>query len=155
MPTTPADIKNSYPLPVYSYRVTVNDTQMGFHEVSGLRASHATVTYRHGLSDWTGSTIVRGKAEPVSLTLRRGIIRSRGDLVDWFSSARSGLSGTAKRDVIIDLVDGNGEAVVRWTAQRAFPIALDAPTFNAEEQGIAIETLELVAHGLQMKYLTD
>ncbi len=47
-------IKSSYPLPAYNYRVTVlRDGEalvLSFAEVSGLSLQYDPVTYKHGLS---------------------------------------------------------------------------------------------------------
>jgi hypothetical protein len=112
------DIKSTYPLPSYNYRVTIlheaEAVVISCAEVSGLSLDYEPVTYKHGLSFLMGVHIIPGMPQPIRLTLRKG--------------------------------------VVRWTVQGALPIKLEAPTFDANSNDVAIETLELVAHGLQVDY---
>jgi phage tail-like protein len=59
---------------------------------------------------------------------------------------------TGKRDIQIDLCDESGQAVISWIARRALPIRLDAPTFDANSNDVAIETMEFIAHDLEVDY---
>lgn len=154
MPTSADDIKRQYPLPAYSYRVTMDEEQAAFRQVSGLRVAYKPVTYRHGLSAWTGSIIQHGTRDPVRLTLQRGVVRARSGLLTWFRAAEAvGGEASARRTVAIDLLDGNGEAAVRWQARGALPLVLAGPTLNAEGDTIAIESLEVIADTLTVEYL--
>ena len=91
-----------------------------------------------------------GLATPVNLTLHKGIVRQDSFLFDWISTVR--LNTVEKRDVRIDLLDETGTAVVSWTVTDAFPKKLDAPSFNATSNEVAIESLELVASTLKVEY---
>jgi phage tail-like protein len=150
-------IKATYPLPVYNYRVTLQragDSQtLSFGEVSGLSLEYEPVIYKHGLSFVLGDMILAGMRQPVRLTLKRGIAPSRSDLYSWINSTYSDPDyASAQRDILIDLCDEAGVAVIRWLVQSALPIKLDAPTFDAKANEVAIESLELIAVGLQVDY---
>jgi phage tail-like protein len=145
-------IKASYPLPVYNYRVTVGATTLGFSEVSGLSVDYEPVTYKHGLSFVMGVKIIPGMRQPIRLTLKKGVVKANDFLTSWFQNAYINPFNNAKRDILIDLCDESGQAVVRWKVQGALPIKLDAPTFDADSNEVAIESLELVAHDIQVDY---
>jgi phage tail-like protein len=145
-------IKASYPLPVYNYRVTVDGTTVGFSEVSGLNVEYESVTYKHGLSFAMGVKIIPGMRQPTRLTLKKGIVKSGDVLAGWLQGAYADPFQDAKKDILVDLCDETGKAVVRWKVQGALPVKLDAPTFDANSNEVAIETLELVAHGIQVDY---
>ena len=51
-----------------------------------------------------------------------------------------------KRDIVISLLNDANEPVMVWKLREAWPVAIEAPTLNAMESEIAIETLE-IAHG--------
>ena len=59
---------------------------------------------------------------------------------------------SAKRDILIDLCDEKGDAVISWKVQDALPTKLDVPTFDANSNDVAIETMEFIAHGLRVDY---
>lgn len=146
-------IKSTYPLPAYSYRVTVQDESISFAEVSGLSVEYEPVTYKHGLSFWLGDKIIPGMRQPIRLTLKKGIVKNGNFLHRWINSVYTNPFFTsAKRDILIDLCDESGRAVVRWTVQRALPVKLETPAFDANSNDVAIETMELSAHGLEVNY---
>jgi len=153
MSLTQNQIKASYPLPVYNYRVTVGSSTIGFSEVSGLSVNYKPVTYKHGLSFVLGDKIIPGMRDPIHLTLKKGVVQGNDFLADWIQTAyAANLFANVKKDILIDLCDETGKAVVRWKVLGALPVKLDAPTFDANSQDVAIETLELVAHDLQIDY---
>ena len=45
MAMTKEQIKTTYPLPVYNYKVEIDGKTIGFSEVSGLSAGYETTTY--------------------------------------------------------------------------------------------------------------
>ena len=145
-------IKGSYPLPAYNYRVTVGQFTLGFSEVSGLNIGYETVTYKHGFSFAMGVKIIPGRRQPIKLTLKKGVVRDNAFLAGWIQDAYSNPFKDAKRDILVDLCDETGRAVVRWKVQGALPVKLDAPAFNADSNEVAVETLELVAHDIQVDY---
>ena len=151
------DIKSTYPLPSYNYRVTIlheaEAVVISCTEVSGLRLEYEPVTYKHGLSFLMGMHILPGMPQPIRLTMKKGLVQGHEVLHRWIDSASTGpWSPGTQRDILIDLCDEAGQAVVRWTVQGALPVTWEAPTFDANSNDVAIETLELVAHGLQVDY---
>ncbi len=152
------DIKSDYPLPVYNYRVTIQSLFGGsaiasFSEVSGLSMEYEHVTYKHGWSFLMGKKVIPGMAQEVRVTLKRGIIKDRKYLQSWIDETYANpYLMTKKRDILIELLDEDGKAVIKWTVQRALPVKMEAPTFDANSNDVAIETLELVAHGLKADF---
>ncbi len=151
------DIRQHYPLPVYNYRVVVLEntqaTTLAFSEVNGLVMEYERVIYKDGLSFLMGGAIVPGKPQPIHITLKRGMIMKGNYFATWFKTTHHTPSATnRKRDVLIDLCDEKGEAVVRWTVSAALPVKLEAPSLDANSNDVAIETLELVAHSLKVDY---
>jgi len=145
-------IKASYPLPVYNYRVTVGDSVIGFSEVSGLNIDYEPVTYKHGLSFVMGVKIIPGMRQPIKLTLKKGVVQDKDFLSKWLQDVYADPFKDMKKDILIDLCDETGKAVVRWKVLRALPTKLDAPTFNSDSNEAAVEMLELVAHDIQVDY---
>jgi phage tail-like protein len=147
-----SQIKASYPLPVYNYRVTIGGNTLGFSEVLGLSVEYEPVYYRHGLSFATGGKIIPGKQKPVTLTLKKGIMKGKDFLSKWLQDTYADPFKDTKQNILIDLCDQAGLPVVRWNVQGALPIKLDAPGFLANSNEVAVETLELVAHDIQVDY---
>ena len=151
MATSIKEIKDSYPLPVFYYRVTIDgDDSHAFSEVSGLCIEYETITYRDGLSYGGNAKLMPGLDTSVELTLEKGVVRKDSYLLEWLSTIS--LNTVEKRDIRIDLLDETGEAVVSWKVISAFPVKLNAPTFSASTNEVAIESLELMASDLKLEY---
>ncbi len=150
-------IKASYPLPVYNYRVTILDggaaTILGFSEVSGLAVEYEAVTYKHGWSFLMGDNIIPGMRKPIQVTLKQGLTKNADFLQKWLNkSYLEPWSKTAKRDILIDLCDEKGLPVVRWKLKQALPTKLEAPTFTASSNEVAIISMELIVADLETDY---
>ena len=142
-------IINNYPLPVYNYQVIINGSEvMSFSEISGLVIEHEHVVYKHGFSWVVGNHLIRAKRKPINVSLKRGVVRQRSYLYDWMISG-------IKKDIRIELCDEVGIAVVSWEVSQALPLKLDAPSFGANTNDVAIESLDLIAHDLRVKYNKD
>lgn len=148
MATFATQIKTSYPIPTYRYRVTVGDEQMVFNAVSGLELSFDTIEYKDG----TGGVFrMPGQPTVIDVSLKRGIVVGKTKLYDWISSIQ--LNQVEKKDISISLTTETGsELVVTWSLSNAFPIKLTAPSFDASSNEIAIEELSLKADSITIKY---
>ncbi|MEM1255787.1 MAG: phage tail protein [Cyanobacteria bacterium P01_H01_bin.21] len=144
------DIQNTYPIPVFYYSVTIdNEEPIAFSEVSGLAIEYETITYKDGLSYREGSKHMPGLGTPVNVTLQKGIVKGDSYLLDWINTIK--LNTVEKRDLTISLLNEAGEPTVSWVVKNAFPKKLDAPSFNASSNEVAIESLELMASDLEIK----
>lgn len=165
MALTKEKIKRSYPVPAYNYRVTIYDgeyaagskrsTTLGFSEVNGLSVEYEHAVYRNGLSFLTGINIVRGMANPVRVTLKKGVIRNeqKAFLYDWLKSQDKFLfSNILLKDITVDLCDEAGVAQIRWLLKGAVPMKMEMPNFSATDNDVAIETMEVMAHSLKVNY---
>ena len=149
------DQKRLYPLPVYNYRVTVYDpsdngqaVSVGFSEVSGITLEHEIITYKHGLSFLEGEVFKKyyyDKYQPI--TLKRGVVKGDSYLFDWMMKKENNL-----RQIEIRLCDEKGVPVVTWKVRKAVPVKLSAPTFSADSNDVAIESMELMGAGITIKY---
>ena len=155
MALSASDIKTAYPLPVYNYKVEIGDATVAFSEVSGLNISHETTTYKESPveSGQPGPRIMYMPAQitPPTISLKKGLVKgvSVPVLYDWINS-RS-INQIDKKDITVRLCDENGDAVVSWKVLNAFPTKLDAPTFDANSNDVAVESMELMADKVEME----
>lgn len=155
MAATSADIKTQYPLPVYNYRVEIGGESISFSEVSGLHIGFETHTYKESKTSEPGPgpkvMHMPMQLTQLTITLKKGYVlqRSIGVFYNWINSIR--LNQVEKKDLKVRLCDEEGKAIVTWTIIDAFPTKLDAPTFDANSNDVAIETMELMASRLFME----
>ncbi len=156
MATTQEDIKATYPLPVYNYKVDIGQDTVAFSEVSGLNIGYETTVYKESNTESgkAGPRVFRmpTQASNTTLTLKKGLVpaKSQAALYDWINSIRT--NQVIKKDILISLCDETGKAVVSWTVSNAFPTKLVVPTFDAKSNDVAIESLELMADGVSINY---
>ncbi|MEM8962008.1 MAG: phage tail protein [Acidobacteriota bacterium] len=146
MARTPRELKRSYPLPVYNYRVVVEGETMSFSRVTGIKLAYDTVTYRHGLSFLEGERMQTFDFDSFfSVTFERGMALGATPLVlyAWMRAKES-------RGVEVSLCDEKGESVITWKIAHAVAVKLEAPTFDASSNEVAIERLELQVRGLSI-----
>ncbi len=149
------DIKTAYPLPVYNYRIEIGSDAVAFSEVSGLSTSYETTTYKESPVEGgvPGPRVMNMPAQPTAttVTLKKGIVRgaSVAALYSWINATQ--LNQTEKKDIFVRLCDENGDPVISWKVTNAFPTKLDAPTFDANSNDVAVESMELTADGVTME----
>ncbi len=143
-------IRQSYPLPSYNYKVRIGAETYGFSQVSGLSFKYDTITYRHGLSMVEGADYLIGILEPINLTLQRGIVPKGSILLEWISNVHNFFS--LKEDITIDLCDEKGEPLVSWRIQNAIPVSYEVNNLEASSNEVALETLSMMANNMHITY---
>jgi phage tail-like protein len=140
----------SYPLPVFRFKVTWNNEDIGFSDVSGLSQELQSIEYRDGLMAGTTLPLRRpGLRKAGNITLKRGIVEDNNDLYNWFNN--NGAPNVERRDVVISLLNDEGDTVMYWEISQAWPVKCEGPGFKATGNEIAIESLELVHEGIATK----
>ena len=143
------EIKDRYPLPVYNYRVELGGQTVAFSEVSGLSIGYETTTYKEspGEGEPSGPRVMHMPAQgtATNITLKKGLVRRKSIpvLYNWINSIQ--INQVEKQDIFVRLCDEEGAAVISWKVINAFPTKLDAPTFDANSNDVAIESMELRA----------
>ncbi len=146
------DIKTAYPLPVYNYRVEIGSDAVAFSEVSGLTITYETTTYKESPveSGAPGPRVMHMPAQLTAptVTLKKGMVigSSVSTLFSWINATQ--INQTEKKDVFIRLMDEKGSPVISWKVTNAFPTKLEAPSFDANSNDAAIESMELMGDGI-------
>ncbi len=146
------EIKTAYPMPVYNYRVEIGSDAVAFSEVSGLSISYELYTYKESPveSGVPGPRVMHMPAQgtPATVTLKKGVVRgsSIAALFNWINSVQ--INQIEKKDIYVRLCDEAGEAVISWKVTNAFPTKLEAPTFDANSNDAAIESMELTGDSI-------
>lgn len=149
MAVTKETIQNDYPIPVYNYRVEINGEAVSFSEVSGLSIGFETTIYKESptAGGSPGPRVLQMPAQRTqpTITLKKGVVRkvSIKHLYDWIKTVQ--INQIEKKDVFVRLCDEKGDPVISWKVSNAFPTKLDAPTFDAKSNDVAIQSMELKA----------
>lgn len=155
MATSKQDIKSAYPLPVYNYRVEIGSDAVSFSEVSGLSIAYETTTYKESPTESgaPGPRVMHMPAQgsAANITLKKGLVigASVPALYDWIASTQT--NQIEKKDIFIRLCDEAGAPLVSWSVKDAFPTKLDAPSFGADSNDVAVESMELMASSITIE----
>lgn len=140
----------TYPIPVFHYKVSWNNQDIGFSDVAGLTQETQAIEYRDGLMAGTTPPLKRPGLKKVNnITLKRGIIEKNNDLFNWFNN--NGAPNVERRDITISLLNDEGDPVMVWTILQAWPSKVEGPGLKATGNEIAIESIELVHEGISVK----
>ena len=140
----------TYPLPVFHFKVSWNGQDIGFSDVSGLTQEISPIEYRDGMMPSTTAPLKRpGLIKVTNLSLKRGIVEKNNDFFIWFNN--NGTPNVERRDIMISLLNDEGEPVMVWSVIQAWPIKCEGPGLKATGNEIAIETIELVHEGIKVQ----
>jgi phage tail-like protein len=121
--------------------------EAGFSECSGLQVETEFEEYREGgVNEFVHRLPKLTKYQ--TITLKRG--RTESDkLWNWHQEVIKGkFSVSTRKGGSIILLDAKGEEKCRWSFVGAYPVKWVGPDLRADQGAIAVETLELVHHGL-------
>ncbi len=117
-----------------------------FKECSGLSAEIEVETYQEGgLNDYEHK--LPGRAKFGNVTLTTGLSNSPV-LWEWFYNGTMGAFG--RRNVSIVLYAKGSSEKMRWNLTAAYPVNWQGPSFNTEDNSVAVQSLELAHHGLSL-----
>lgn len=140
----------NYPIPVFHFSVSWGGDNVGFSEVSGLSQEITPIEYRDGLMTATTLPLKRpGLKKSGNITLKRGMVASNNDLFTWFNN--SGQPNVERRDLVITLLNDEGQPVFVWAITQAWPIKSEGPGLKATGNDISIESIELAHEGITLK----
>jgi len=134
-----------YPPVSFHYLVSFNgvggkaiDTR--FQSVSGLSVEMQTETVKEG-GENRFEHVLPLRPTYTDLTLKRGLVTD-SDLITWFTDTFDSMQ---VKPVTIDimLLNENSEPLISWNVVHAWPKKWSLSDLDAEQSGIAIETLEL------------
>ena len=116
----------------------------GFSDVSGLDIEVETEEYQEGgRNDYTHE--LPGRASHAHVELQTGLTDSRA-LIDWIRAVADGQ--IERKNVFIYLLDREGAAARGWQCEAAYPVRYAGPELQADQGGVAVETVELAHRGL-------
>lgn len=119
-----------------------------FSECAGLTAEGDPIEYREGTDKPLTPRKLIGLRKYANLTLKRGYTTD-DSLWKWYKDIVNGK--TTRRNGIITLIDEEGNEVMRWSIENAWPNKIEGPSFNAAGNEVAMESLELCHEGLMLE----
>jgi phage tail-like protein len=144
---------SNYVLATHRFTVDWGGTKIGFQEVSGMSHDTEVISYEHGaMIDGTAPMKSPGKTKyGESISLKRGYFKGDKEMQDWLKLIR--VDETARRTVIITMLDEQQNPVMTWTVFKAWPSKIDALSLNSGSSQAAIESISLQHEGYDFEIL--
>jgi len=134
-----------YPPVGFHFRVDIDDItsdgqDIRFQEVSGLDATITEMTYKEGGENRYSHKLPE-KVSYEKLTLKRGMLVG-SKLIAWFKDAGESFNFDPKT-VTVTLLNADHEPLEAWSFVNAYPVKWSISGFNAQQNEIVTETIEL------------
>jgi phage tail-like protein len=141
MPTTQS---NYYPPVGFYFRVSVSgingQNEGNFQEVTGLNVKLDVEEIKEGGENRFAHRLP-GRPKYENLVLKRGMVTD-SFLITWARRATEQFIFTTKT-VVLSLLNDDSVPLAAWNFVNAYPVGIRMSEFKAQENNIAIETLEL------------
>lgn len=141
---------NIYPLAAFYFKVKVEGfaEEIGFQEAGGISVEIPTEQVKEGgLNEYVHKLPKEIKYN--NLVLKRGLMKT-SPLMDWIIQAVEEFTFSPKM-IEVSLLDNNGDVLINWDFQNAYPVAVKITDLNAQDGKIAIETLEFAYNYFKRK----
>jgi phage tail-like protein len=133
----------------YRFRVEISGvTQANFCEVIFPESASEVIEHRDGTDPVSGTRKQAGLISNGNLILKWGLTASM-ELYLWRKLVEQGKVSSARRNVVVILMDEEFVDVARWEFANAWPSKYKGPDLNAQGNEVAIETLEIVFESMQ------
>jgi phage tail-like protein len=119
-----------------------NDTR--FQSVTGLSVEFETETFKEG-GENRFEHVLPVRTKYSDLVLKRGYLAKDSKVYDWCQKALQQREFEPS-NVLITLLNEQHEPLKAWNVVRAWPRKWSVSDFNAENNAIVVETLELRYH---------
>lgn len=132
------------PLTSFSFNVEIGGMVSGsFRECSGLGSETELVEVKEASNGKLIYMKIPGALKWENISLKRGITNSM-QIWNWRKQVERGDIQGARTNGSICMYDQTGMEIARWNFQAGWPRKVSGPTFNAQNNEIGIEELEIV-----------
>ncbi len=129
----------------YNFAVEIGGVVLGgFSEVSGLSSEINLESYEEGGLNNYVHKFPKHTTYP-NLVLSRGLVNIDLFYI-WYQATSQGLIQQLNGTIL--LLNSQRIPVMWWTFKKAYPVKWEGPQFNASNDDIAVERIELVHQGI-------
>jgi phage tail-like protein len=130
----------------FELKLTPKSTPIGyFTEVSGLSSEVEVMTYNEGGKN-DGVHKLPTRMKHPNLVLKRGVTTVK-DLQEW---AQDSFAGPQRKEITLTMYNEQLEKIRIWSFKNAYPVKWTGPNFNASQNTLATEALEIVHDGIKL-----
>lgn len=136
------------PYASFNFLVVIDDvTVAGFSECSGLTTETDVISYRNG-DETNTQRKLPGQKKFTNIVLKRGYTKDK-NLWTWRKKVMDGK--TERKTGSITLLDEGRQVALRWNFREGWPSKWEGPAFNAKNNEVAIESMEIAVELLELQ----
>ncbi len=133
----------------FHFTIEWGGTQISAQEVTGLSLSTELIEYRAGDDPTFIKQKIPGLKSFDNINVKKGMFRGDTEFYEWYTDVQS--NPQRRENIVINLLDEEHNPVMSWTIVNAYPIKISGPDLNAENNAVAIESLELAHEGITLE----
>ncbi len=146
----------AFPVPKFHFKVTIDDNEIAFQEVSGLDQEAEFLEYRSGKDKELVTQKRLGLIKTSTIVMKKGIFKNDLKLYNIFKKIYTkgsyySTSSEGHLPLQIQLLDENSKPVMTWKVKEAVPIKLVGTDLKSDASEIAIESIEFVHTGIEIE----
>ena len=128
----------------FELKLTPKQTPIGyFTEASGLGRELEVLTYNEGGRNDAVWKLPTRMKHP-NLVLKRGVTSVK-DLEEW---AESCFMGPDRKEITLTMYNEQLQKIRGWSFKEAYPVKWTGPSFNASQNALATEVIEIAHLGI-------
>lgn len=137
-----------FPVTSYYFKVLIGGTELGFREVSGIKATVEVEEVEEGGTRNEAPKILK-KMNFESVSLKKGLVKGHSMAIEVFEqfnlkfNIHSSGETLTYNDVIITMMSGDDKDIFSWILHEAYPLSWEISGFDAMKNELSVETLEL------------
>lgn len=135
-------------LPQFCFKLTINQMEAAFQEISGLDNQPQAMEYRAGHSATFATVKMPGLQKAGNMTLRKGVFGTDDPFLNWFDQIK--INTIPRSDATIALMNAAGQTLMCWKLTNAWPTKIMSTDLKADTHQITIESLELAYESLSV-----
>jgi phage tail-like protein len=142
----PRESRRLEPSTAFSFSMDIGSKKEAiFTELSGLEMQTEILEYVEGGQNQYVHKLF-GTIKVGNLTLKRGMVASDGEFLEWYASW---FRGEVKyKNITLWMHDLQGKKLFKWEVLDAFPVKWSGPSLSSTQLAVAVESLELAHSGL-------
>ena len=130
----------------FELKLTPLSKPIGYYtEVSGLTAEIEVMTYNEGGRNDSVHKLPTRMKHP-NLVLKRGVTTVK-DLEAWLEDS---FMGPTRKEITLTMYNQQLNKIRTWSFKNAYPVKWTGPSFNASQNTLATEALEIVHDGIKL-----
>ena len=130
----------------FELKLTPISQPVGYYtEVTGLTAEIEVMTYNEGGRNDSVHKLPTRMKHP-NLVLKRGVTTIK-DLQEW---AQDSFAGPQRKEITLTMYNEQLQKIRIWSFKNAYPVKWTGPSFNAAQNTVATEVIEIAHDGIQV-----